>query len=124
MVDSEVNNDQPYCYRVKTKVGDAHATSLVQCTTPKADPHPPHGVVAALAEDALMLQAQILPNALQNALPNAVPVTLRLLLDATDDPTTEEHPVFDGRFLFPDAQISGVTEMMISNRADFEGAEW
>jgi hypothetical protein len=89
---------------------------VVQCTTPKADPNPPHGVVTTLDGDALMASFM--------GVPNAVPLTIRLLLDGEDDPATEENPPFDGAFLFPDAEISGVTEMMISNRADFAGAVW
>lgn len=121
-VDPSLSNDQGYCYRVVVQVGGMSATSVVKCTIPKSDPHPPHGVVTA---KGLLLPAvipsQIVPS---QSGPGAVPRTLILALDGEDDPTTEEHPAFDGALLFPDAVISGVKEMMISNRADFAGAQW
>jgi hypothetical protein len=121
-VDAQVNNDQGYCYRVIVQVGGMSATSVVECTIPKSDPHPPHGVVTA---KGLLLPAVIsAQSSPTQSGPGAVPLTLNLALDGEDDPTTEEHPVFDGAFLFPDAVMSGVTEMMISNRADFAGAQW
>lgn len=116
-IDPALENDMPYCYRVTSREGDASATSKVQCTTPKRDPNPPHGVVDVQEPDAPVAAAA-------QAQPLAVPLVVTLLLDGEDDPTTEEHPVFDGAFLFPDAVMSGVTEMMISNRADFDGAVW
>jgi hypothetical protein len=121
-LDPSVVNDQPSCYRVHVKVGGATSTSLVKCTTPKSDPNPPHGVVSALDETLAMMNMANMPQ--MNVMPAAVPLTVRLLMDGEDDPSTEEHPPFDGAFLFPNATISGVKEMMVSNRADFEGAVW
>jgi hypothetical protein len=115
-VDLDAANNQSYCYRVTIHEDDKSATSTVQCTTPKSDPNPPHGVVLG--------PGLLLPAAAGTSTSNAVPLTIRLHLDAEDDPRTEEHPPFDGAFIFLDAEISGVTEMMISNRADFEGAVW
>jgi hypothetical protein len=115
-IDTTVSNDQLTCYRIVSQGRGSSSTSLVQCTTPKLDPHPPHGVVTGL--ETVAVSAGLL------AVPNAVPITVSLMFDASDDPTTEEHPVFDGAFLFSDARISGVSEMMISNRSDFEGAVW
>jgi hypothetical protein len=120
--DPAVENDQRYCYRVITTEGGTSSTSPVLCTTPKSDPNPPHGVVDST--ESLVLLGQVAGSVPASATPQAVPLTVRLMLDATDDPSTEEHPAFDGAFLFPDAQISGVTQMMLSNRADFAGAAW
>jgi hypothetical protein len=47
-----------------------------------------------------------------------------LALDAEDDPTTEEHPAFNGELLGLGRDQTGVREMMLSNRADFAGAVW
>jgi hypothetical protein len=115
-VDTGVDNGQGVCYRIIITMDDMSSTTVVRCTTPKSDPNPPHGYVRGRA----------LPPMANVAATHSdpVPLTVRLLLDAEDDPSTEEHPVFDGAFLFPDAVISGVTEMRISNRADFEGAVW
>jgi hypothetical protein len=116
-VDESAENDQTYCYRMTATTGDASATSQLLCTTPKADPNPPHGVVTAQEDEAMVNAAGLL-------LPSVVPLEVTLLLDGEDDPHTEEHPAFDGRFLFPDAVKSGVTEMMISNQSDFASAVW
>jgi hypothetical protein len=104
--DPNVENDQPYCYRIISE-GRTRATSPILCTTPKSDPHPPHGTVEPLFP----------PGA-------KVPRALMLLLNGEDNPNTEEHPAFDGAFLGLGAIQSGVKEMMLSNRADFEGAMW
>jgi hypothetical protein len=131
-VDPTVMNGQSYCYRliIEDVIGEgdetetARATSQVQCTTPNADPHPPHGVVTSLESTLAQAAAASTTTPEAALLQSAVPLTVRLLLDATDDPTTEEHPAFDGAFLFADAERSGVAEMIIANRADFEGALW
>jgi hypothetical protein len=44
-------------------------------------------------------------------------------LSLYDDPATEDHPAFDGALLFP-AEKSGLAEMQLSSRSDFEGATW
>ncbi len=120
--DETVENDRQYCYRVISE-GDHRATSPILCTTPKLDPHPPHGVV-----EGLLLPAVQQPLSGQGNEPSAltakVPRTLMLRLEAEDSPETEEHPAFDGAFLGLGAVKSGVTEMVLSNRADFEGAVW
>jgi hypothetical protein len=114
--DESAANDQPACYRIVATGRGFTSTSPVQCTTPKADPHPPHGVV--------MGRARAGQAAGTAAVADKVPPTLTLLLDAEDNPFSLEHPPFDGAFLFPEAVQSSVREMMISNRADFAGAEW
>lgn len=119
-VDTTVGNDQLYCYRIVTHEvtrGDGiSTTSPVQCVIPKLDPDPPHGVVAGLPPNGIAVGMLVVPE--------PTPRKIKLLLNASDDPSIEENPVFDGAFLFPDAFISGVTEMIISNRPDFEGATW
>jgi len=51
-------------------------------------------------------------------------VNVVLDLKAEDDPTTDEHLPFDGEMLDPMSTSSGVVEMLVSNRADFEAAVW
>ena len=117
--DEGAANDQMACYRIITTDADGSSTSPVQCTTPRADPHAPHGVVVlAWARVDGVMAVGLSPAE------DKVPATLTLRLEAEDDPFTEEHPAFDGAFLFPEAIQSGVSDMLISNRADFAGAEW
>lgn len=106
-VDGSVENGMLYCYRIVSELPRATNISPVSCTIPKTDPHPPHGGVG-----------------LPRLTGMTVPRTLTLLFHASDDPSTEEHPPFDGKFLTADALVSGVVEMKVSNRPDFAGADW
>jgi hypothetical protein len=106
-MDTGLTNGVFYCYRATAQGRAVSAPSNVSCATPKRDPHPPHGFVA--------------PN---RFLVGPAPRTLMLRLDATDNPYTEEHPAFDGLFLAPGAEQTGVVQMILSERADFAGAEW
>lgn len=81
--------------------------SALTCATPGPDPNPPHG------------ELDLIPR-----LSSVPDVNVVLDTKAYDDPTTEEHQPFDGAILDPLSTRSGVVEMMISNRADFEGAAW
>jgi hypothetical protein len=82
------------------------APSAVVCTTPKLDPFAPHGEV-------------VLPPGVVSPIPRMTTI----LLEGYDDPNTEEHPIFDGELIVA-AEESGLAEMLLSNRADFTGAEW
>jgi hypothetical protein len=106
-IDTDVSNGTQYCYQATATGAATSGPSNVSCATPNLDPHPPHGVVS-------------LP--IQISQPTAP--TIMLELDAEDNPETEEHPPFDGELFDPQAEPSGVTEMQISNRADFEDVEW
>jgi hypothetical protein len=120
--DEGAANDVMACYRIVVTGADGSSTSPVHCTTPKADPHPPHAVtVLAWARVDGPPVGQVAGPAASEA---KVPRTLTLRLAAEDNPYTEDHPPFDGAFLFPEAIQTGVTHMMISNRADFAGAQW
>ena len=114
--DETAANDQPACYRIVATGRGFTSTSPIRCTTPKADPHPPHGVVTGMSPTGQAAGLLFVAD--------KVPPILTLLLDAEDNPFTDHIQPFDGAFLFPEAIQSGVTEMMISNRADFEGAVW
>jgi hypothetical protein len=105
-VDDPVDNDTMVCYVVKAPGRVPSLPSDPTCTTPKLDPHPPHGVL-------ILQQTAAGP-----------PYMVRLVLDASDNPRQEEHPPFDGRLLTARDLQSGVAEMKISNRSDFEGAQW
>jgi len=105
-VDTSVANNTLYCYRATAQGRAVSAPSNVSCATPKADPFAPHGEI-------------ILPPGVRQPIAR----TAVVLLEAYDDPNTEEHPIFDGALLMP-AEESGLTEMLLSNRADFADATW
>lgn len=108
-IDTNVEDGKQYCYRVVTvDQGITSAPSLVTCVIPRQDPYPPHGVV-------------LLPPGLNVGAP--VPASVPLLLEAFDDPYTEEHAAFDGELLAHKLQ-SGVAEMQISSRSDFSDTLW
>ena len=107
-VDEGLENGKQYCYVVKVGGRTPGLPSEPTCTTPKLDPHPPHGFV--------VIQ--------RNGDVGAAATTVLLKLEASDNAEQEEHPPFDGRLLTAEDLRSGVTEMMISNRSDFEGASW
>ena len=106
-IDPSLENGKQYCYLVMVTGPNPSPPLDPTCTTPKLDPHPPHGFVV-----------------IQRSVVSAADTTVLLQLDASDIATEEEHPPFDGQLLTAADQQSGVTEMMISNRADFEGASW
>jgi len=106
-VDTGVTNGVLYCYRATAAGRAVSGPSNISCATPNADPHPPHG--------ELTLPRQTV---------EPTPRLVTLLLVAEDNPDTEEHPAFDGELLDPLAEQSGVTEMQLANRSDFEGALW
>lgn len=108
-------NDVPVCYYLEITQAEAKALTPISCTTPKVDPHPPHGFVALArtVEAAQLLEARRVRSA-----------QVTLLLDASDIAAEEEHVPFEGDQLLPGAQESGVAEMRISNRADFEDAAY
>ncbi len=105
-VDTTVVNNTRYCYRAIAQGRATSAPSNVSCATPKLDPFAPHGEI-------------VLPPGVKQP----VARTTLVLLEGYDDPNTEEHPIFDGALLMP-ADESGLTEMLLSNRGDFEGATW
>ena len=104
--DLKVQNGTTYCYYAVTQSRGTSGPSAISCATPQADPYPPHGEVV------------LPPGVVQPVRP-----TTLVWLEAYDDPNTEEHPAFDGALLFP-AEESGLAEMQLSSRSDFEGAVW
>ncbi len=108
-VDDEVVDGRRYCYQLVALAGRALASgpSDLRCTTPRRDPHPPNGEIQIEQTD-----------------PEGDPRRARLHLFAYDDPTHEEHPAFDDALISPDAEISGVADMLLSNDSEFPGARW
>ena len=106
-MDTTVVNGTLYCYRATAAGRATSGPSNISCTTPNTDPHPPHGVIA-----------------LPSTTTEPTPKTVVLAIDGEDNPETEEHAPFDGALFDPSAEQSGVVEMQISNRADFEDATW
>jgi hypothetical protein len=92
-------------YGIAFQVRFWSGTTELACATPGPDPNPPHGEVALSPPSG-----------------GGLAVTLDLV--AQDDPKTEEHQPFDGAILDALSTSSGVTEMMVSDRADFESASW
>jgi hypothetical protein len=105
-VDSNVSNNTLYCYRATAQGRAVSAPSNSSCATPRLDPFAPHGEI-------------VLPPTSRQP----VPRTTTVLLEAFDNPASEEHPVFDGALIMP-AQESGLAEMLLSHRADFADAAW
>jgi hypothetical protein len=105
--DGSVANGTEYCYRMLAVSTGGHQSAWTEttCLTPKLDPVAPEGSVSL---EGAAIRGQ----------------TVLLRLRASDAPadahvhSDEEPPVAEG------AQISGVTEMQISNRGDFAGAAW
>lgn len=104
--DSGVSNDIQYCYRITATGRSTSAPSAITCTTPRADPFAPHGELF-----------------LPPGMGAVVPPTVNLVIEAYDNPTTEEHPVFDGG-LFTRAKQTEVQTMQLSARSDFADATW
>jgi len=108
--DTTAVNGQTYCYfAIATDNADQRSAPLSPtCTTPKADPVAPHGGI------------DINGGASETASPN---VTLNLFASDAVDPHSEAD--FGAPFMIPpDSSASGVSEMMISNRADMQGGVW
>ena len=108
-VDEPLPNGQQVCYQlVSVDAGGAESgTSNVFCTTPQADPIAPFGWVLIEEDAPTTPRPQVLLN-----------------LRASDTPADVEH--VDGSEVdqTEGATSSGVTEMMLSNRADFADASW
>lgn len=104
-----MSNETEYCYRLIAveRSGATSGSTNSTCTTPKSDPNPPQGAI------------EINAGAASSSSP-----TVELTLRGSDAPADVEQidpddpPTSDG------ATISGVSDMMIGNRADFAGAEW
>jgi hypothetical protein len=109
-IDTDVLNDQEYCYRVvAVRAGViVSAPSGITCATPKRDPIPPTGWVL------------INKGAVQTS-----NIDAELTLYATDNAleAESEHPGAPPRPM-GEALVSGVTDMMISNDGGFDGAAW
>jgi hypothetical protein len=103
--DGQLQNNTEYCYRViAVSAGGARSGTTNQtCVTPRLDPIAPEGRVS---------------------ISSFAGQTVRIKLEASDAVQDAHYldegdpPVHEG------AQSSGVSEMMLSNRADFEGAVW
>lgn len=102
-----IANDTTYCYMVYVSrvVGYDGTLSPVTCATPKSDPHAPQGYVEINDGAGVTYSRE---------------VTLSLFATDQYDPRDAEagppRPV--------GGEISGVSDMMISNRADMRGAIW
>ncbi len=107
--DNPLPNDQQVCYQlVSVDAGGAESGSTnVSCATPKADPLSPFGWVL-INGDA----------------PSTSSVQVTLNLRASDSPADVEHSHGEEIDQTQGAVSSGVTDMMLSNRADFVGASW
>ncbi|HZY43920.1 MAG TPA: hypothetical protein VFF70_04145, partial [Anaerolineae bacterium] len=99
-----------YCYfAVAVAIDGQRSTALSPtCTTPKADPVPPHGGI------------NINGGATSTPGPN---VTLNLIAADTIDPHNDSE--YGASYMTPPADsASGVADMMISNRSDMQGGAW
>ncbi|MCP4626230.1 MAG: VWA domain-containing protein, partial [bacterium] len=113
-IDREAPDDEILCYRavgVKSFPGAPinieSVPSEPSCATPGSDPYAPYGAVS-----------------LDPMTPVPTPPQVILKLSASDDPTNVEPAPFNGALLDADAKISGVADMLVSNRPDFEDALW
>ena len=106
-IDTGVTNGTLYCYRATAAGRATSGPSNISCATPNLDPHPPHGV--------LLLPPQFT---------EPTPRTVTLLLVGEDNPESEVLAPCDGALIEPGRVQSGVVEMQVSNRADFEDATW
>lgn len=104
-----LTNSRTYCFRVVAIDGAGHRSGslLPACATPRSDPWPPQGTV------------QINGGASTTGSPH---VTLQLW--ASDTPQPELASPGWQAMMPPSDTTSGVTQMMISNRSDMQGAEW
>lgn len=107
--DNDLPNDQQVCYQLVAvdASGAESGSTNTSCTTPKADPLPPFGWVLLNGNAHATSSAQVMLN-----------------LRASDSPADDEY-ASDGEIdQSQGAVVSGVVEMMLSNRADFAGATW
>jgi hypothetical protein len=104
-----LNNNTQYCYMAiaVAATGAESGTTNVTCLTPKRDPIAPEGTVE-LATRTPTLSRWRVP----------------LSLWASDAPADAHHAHEDDPPFQQGADISGVAQMMISNRSDFQGAAW
>ncbi len=90
-IDTNVSNGTQYCYRATATGRATSGPSNVSCTIPNLDPHPPHGAITLSPEFR-----------------EPTPGQVDIVLDANDNPHSEEHPVFNGALLDPKAERTGV----------------
>jgi Mg-chelatase subunit ChlD len=103
-------NGQTYCYYAVAVGTDGQRSTALSptCTTPKADPVPPHGGL------------NINNGSTSTPGPN---VTLNLIAADTIDPHNDGE--YGDSFMTPPTDsASGVADMMISNRSDMQGGVW
>lgn len=106
--DTAVTNNESYCYVLVARAYNAQETNTEPtCTTPKADPWPPIGSVEIEDLDG------------DGAVPSH---DVTLLLWATDRVDPENVDPDDD--LPPQSSATGVSHVLISHHADFEGAVW
>ena len=108
-IDTAVTDGHEYCYviAVTNTDGQLSTFSAPMCAKPSADPMAPHGFVEINGGNPTTASAE---------------VTLTLWASDEIDPSVE-YPGSDD-FLPPDESASGVTEMIVSNYADFRDASW
>lgn len=104
--DTLVSNGEAYRYRMAaiTADGARSAPSIICETTPEVDPDPPFGAVLINGGAHVVTMLQ---------------VDLTLLASDVADPEND-----DGEPVDTDVAVSGVSEMMLSNRGDFPDGEW
>jgi hypothetical protein len=103
-------NGQTYCYYAVAVAQDGQRSTALSptCTTPKADPVPPHGGL------------NINGGATSTPGPK---VTLNLFASDTIDPHNDGE--YGGSYMTPPADsASGVVEMMVNQRSDMQGGVW
>jgi Mg-chelatase subunit ChlD len=103
-------NNQTYCYYAVAVAQDGQRSTALSptCTTPKADPVPPHGGL------------NINGGATSTPGPK---VTLNLFASDTIDPHNDGE--YGASYMTPPADsASGVVEMMINQRSDMQGGVW
>jgi Mg-chelatase subunit ChlD len=105
-LDTSVSNGTTYCYYLVARAFNFQETKTAPtCATPSPDPYPPHGLVDVVDDDGVVPTTQ---------------VTLSLWASDSIDPEFSE----PDEALPPDDSATGVADMMISNRADMQGASW
>jgi hypothetical protein len=106
--DTNVVNDQTYCYIIVAVDADNNRTAPHDpaCATPRADPFPPYGFILINDGAEITFSSE---------------VTLTLWASDTVD---EEGEVFTDPPLPAADSASGVVEMRINNTGDMEGTAW
>jgi len=107
-IDENVTNGTRYWYYLVSlgSGGNSSGPSDAVAATPRTDPYAPHGTVIINAGGPCT---------------NSTDVMLTLFASDEWDP---ESLYIDPRGYDPQAEISQVADMMISNSSDFEGASW